>query len=181
MSVNVSMRQLETDALVEHVRTALATSRLDPGSLILEVTETTLMRDTEATVRRLNALKELGVLVAVDDFGTGYSSLAYLRQFPVDALKIDRSFVAAMGDSPESVALVHTLVQLGRTLGIETLAEGIEDKWQLQRLQTEHCERGQGFLFSRPIDSVAVEALLFQGSVREDHAPVDATPTNSAS
>jgi diguanylate cyclase (GGDEF)-like protein/PAS domain S-box-containing protein len=163
MSVNVSMRQLETDALVEHVRVALAGSGLDPGSLILEVTETTLMRDTEATVRRLRALKELGVLVAVDDFGTGYSSLAYLRQFPVDALKIDRSFVAAMGDSPESVALVHTLVQLGRTLGIETLAEGIEDQWQLERLQTERCERGQGFLFSRPVDSAAVEALLLHG------------------
>ena len=169
MSVNVSMRQLETDALVEHVRVALATSELDPGSLILEVTESTLMRDTEATVRRLRALKELGVLVAVDDFGTGYSSLAYLRQFPVDALKIDRSFVAAMGDSAESVALIHILVQLGRTLGIETLAEGIEEQWQLQRLQSEQCERGQGFLFSRPIDSDAVEALLFHGSAQAGH------------
>ncbi len=162
MSVNVSMRQLETDALVEHVKQALEASGLDPGSLILEVTETTLMRDTEATVRRLRALKELGVMVAVDDFGTGYSSLAYLRQFPVDALKIDRSFVAAMADSPESVALIHTLVQLGRTLGIETLAEGIEEQWQLQRLQSERCERGQGFLFSRPVDSAAIEDLLAQ-------------------
>jgi diguanylate cyclase (GGDEF)-like protein len=160
MSVNVSMRQLEVDALIDHVRDALASSGLDPGSLILEVTETTLMRDTGATVSRLKALKELGVLVAVDDFGTGYSSLAYLRQFPVDALKIDRSFVAAMGDSAEAVALVHTLVQLGRTLGIETLAEGIEEQWQLLRLQDESCERGQGFLFSRPVDPEAIEALL---------------------
>ena len=160
MSVNVSMRQLEVAAFVDHVRGALSASGLDPGSLILEVTETTLMRDTEATVSRLKALKKLGVLVAVDDFGTGYSSLAYLRQFPVDALKIDRSFVAAMGDSAESVALVHTLVQLGRTLGIETLAEGIEEQWQLQRLQVENCERGQGFLFSRPVDPEAIEALL---------------------
>ncbi len=160
MSVNVSMRQLEIDAFVDHVRGALSRSGLDPGSLILEVTETTLMRDTDATVSRLKALKELGVLVAVDDFGTGYSSLAYLRQFPVDALKIDRSFVAAMGDSAESVALVHTLVQLGRTLGIETLAEGIEEQWQLERLQGENCERGQGFLFSRPVDPGAIEALL---------------------
>jgi diguanylate cyclase (GGDEF)-like protein/PAS domain S-box-containing protein len=160
MSVNVSMRQLEIDAFVDHVREALSGSGLDPGSLILEVTETTLMRDTDATVSRLKALKELGVLVAVDDFGTGYSSLAYLRQFPVDALKIDRSFVTAMGDSAESVALVRTLVQLGRTLGIETLAEGIEEQWQLQRLQGENCERGQGFLFSRPVDPTAIEALL---------------------
>jgi EAL domain-containing protein (putative c-di-GMP-specific phosphodiesterase class I) len=162
MSVNVSMRQLDTDVLVDHVRHALSSSGLAPGSLILEVTETTLMRDTDATVRRLRALKELGVLVAIDDFGTGYSSLAYLRQFPVDALKIDRSFVAAMGESTESVALVHTLVQLGRSLGIETLAEGIEDQWQLERLQGERCELGQGFLFSRPVDPTAVEALFVQ-------------------
>jgi len=173
MSVNVSMRQLDTDILVDHVRLALLVSKLDPGSLILEVTESTLMRDTEATVRRLRALKELGVLVAIDDFGTGYSSLAYLRQFPVDALKIDRSFVAAMGETTESVALIHTLVQLGRSLGIETLAEGIEDLWQLERLQGERCELGQGFLFSRPVDPAAVEALLLQ-------APVLPTPTVSS-
>jgi len=170
MSVNVSMRQLEVDALIDHVREALSVSGLDPGSLILEVTETTLMRDTDATVSRLRALKELGVLVAVDDFGTGYSSLAYLRQFPVDALKIDRSFVAAMGDSPESVALVHTLVQLGRTLGIETLAEGIEEQWQLQHLQGESCERGQGFLFSRPVDPEAIEAILSQAPTPSEPA-----------
>ena len=160
MSVNVSVRQLEVDAFVDHVREALSVSGLDPGSLILEVTETTLMRDTHATVGRLRALKALGVLIAIDDFGTGYSSLAYLRQFPVDALKIDRSFVAAMGDSQESVALVQTLVQLGRALGIETLAEGIEEQWQLQRLQGESSERGQGFLFSRPVDPEAIEILL---------------------
>jgi EAL domain-containing protein (putative c-di-GMP-specific phosphodiesterase class I) len=102
-------------------------------------------RDTDATVFRFKALKDPGVLVAVDDFGTGHFSLAYLRHFPVDALKIDCSFVAALGDSPESVTLVHTLVQLGRTLGIE-------DQWQLRRLQRENCERGQGFLFSRLVD-----------------------------
>ena len=89
------------------------------------------------------------MLVAVDDFGTGYSSLAYLRQFPVDALKIDRSFVSAMGNSAESVALVQTLVQLGRTLGIETLAEGIEEQWQLQRLRAERCEPRYKASFSR--------------------------------
>ena len=93
------------------------------------------MRDADATVRRLREIKELGVRVAIDDFGTGYSSLAYLRQFPVDALKIDRSFIAAMADSPESGALIHTLVELGRTLGLETLAEGIEDNDQLAKLQ----------------------------------------------
>ena len=160
MSVNVSMRQIETDAFLEHVHDALAQSGLDPGALTVEVTETTLMRDTDATVRRLKLLKELGVRVAIDDFGTGYSSLAYLRRFPVDALKIDRSFVSAMADSTESTALVHTLVQLGRTLGLETLAEGIEESWQLESLQHEGCDQGQGFFFSRPLEPGAVEELV---------------------
>jgi EAL domain-containing protein (putative c-di-GMP-specific phosphodiesterase class I) len=160
MSVNVSARQLETDAFLDDVRQALADSGLHPGSLVIEITETTLMRDLETTVRRLQALKELGVLIAIDDFGTGYSSLAYLRKFPVDALKIDRSFVAAMADSPASAALIHTLVELGRTLGLETLAEGIEDLDQLQRLRNEQCHRGQGFLISRPMEPSAIEAIL---------------------
>lgn len=160
MSVNVSVRQLETDAFLDHVREALAGNEIEPGALILEVTETTLMRDTAATIRRLQLLKEIGVLVAIDDFGTGYSSLAYLRQFPVDALKIDRSFVTGMADSTESAALVHTLVQLGRTLGLDTLAEGIEEHWQLEGLQREHCDLGQGFLFARPLTSEALEAFL---------------------
>jgi EAL domain-containing protein (putative c-di-GMP-specific phosphodiesterase class I) len=160
MSVNVSMRQLETPAFVDHIRHALAASATDPTRLVIEITESTLMRDAEATVRRLREIKELGVHVAIDDFGTGYSSLAYLRQFPVDSLKIDRSFIASMGDSPESAALIHTLVELGRMLGLETLAEGIEDNEQLDRLRQEHCDRGQGFLFSRPISPEEIEAFL---------------------
>ena len=133
-------------------------------TLVIEITESTLMRDADATVRRLREIKDLGVQVAIDDFGTGYSSLAYLRQFPVDALKIDRSFIAAMADSPESGALIHTLVELGRTLGLETLAEGIEDNDQLAKLQAEHCDRGQGFLFSKPIEPEAIEAFLLDAA-----------------
>jgi diguanylate cyclase (GGDEF)-like protein/PAS domain S-box-containing protein len=169
MSVNVSMRQLEVPAFVDHVRGALDATGLDPRSLVIEITESTLMRDADATVRRLREIKDLGVHVAIDDFGTGYSSLAYLRQFPVDALKIDRSFIAAMADSPESSALIHTLVELGRTLGLETLAEGIEDDEQLLKLQQEHCDRGQGFLFSRPIEPDAIEAFLV-GATTVDRA-----------
>ena len=120
--------------------------------LILEVTESTLMRDSVATVARLNSLKALGVKVAIDDFGTGYSSLAYLRQFPVDVLKIDRSFVADMSRSPDAAALIHTLIELGRTLGLVTLAEGIETHEQLEGLRRERCDHGQGFLFSGPVD-----------------------------
>jgi diguanylate cyclase (GGDEF)-like protein/PAS domain S-box-containing protein len=160
ISVNVSMRQLESDQLLEDVADALLTYKIDPALLILEVTETTLMRDSVATVARLNLLKQLGVKIAIDDFGTGYSSLAYLRQFPVDVLKIDRSFVADMDRSPDAAALVHTLVELGRTLGLVTLAEGIETHEQLEGLRAEQCNQGQGFLYSGPIDAGEMAALL---------------------
>jgi diguanylate cyclase (GGDEF)-like protein len=160
VAVNVSARQLDDDTLIEDVRSALGDSGLEPYALTLEVTETALMRDPEATARRLRALKRLGVRIAIDDFGTGYSSLAYLRQFPADALKIDRSFVSDVAASQQSTALVRTLVQLGKTLNIETLAEGIEDRAQLQTLRREHCDHGQGFLFSRPLDAEALERFL---------------------
>ncbi len=160
MSVNVSARQLDDDELIDDVRRALEDSGLDPATLTLEVTETTLMRDPAATAARLHRLKELGVRIAIDDFGTGYSSLAYLRQFPADALKIDRCFIDGIVTSKASAALIHTLVQLGKTLDIETLAEGIEDRDQLATLQREHCDQGQGFLFSQPLDVDAVERFL---------------------
>jgi diguanylate cyclase (GGDEF)-like protein/PAS domain S-box-containing protein len=160
MSVNVSMRQLENDSLVDDVQNAVAANNLDPTSLIIEVTESTLMKDANATVSRLRRLKELGVMIAIDDFGTGYSSLAYLRQFPVDVLKIDRSFIAEMDGSADSAALIHTLVELGRTLGLVTLAEGIEDDHQLEGLRNEQCDRGQGFIFSRPVAPENIQELL---------------------
>jgi len=160
VSVNVSMRQLESDALVDDVRDALAASGLDPSSLVIEVTETALMRDADATVERLGRLKMLGVRVAIDDFGTGYSSLSYLKRFPVDILKIDRSFIAGIGESSDALAMVHALVQLGRALGLETLAEGIEDARQLERLRAEGCESGQGFFLAKPMDAAAIDALV---------------------
>jgi diguanylate cyclase (GGDEF)-like protein len=160
IAVNVSARQLESDELIDDVRDTLEASGLEPSSLTLEVTETTLMRDTQATAGRLHALKELGVRIAIDDFGTGHSSLAYLRQFPADSLKIDRSFISEIASSKESTALIHTLIQLGRTLHIETLAEGIEDRAQLQTLQRELCDQGQGFLFSHPLSPDSLEEFL---------------------
>jgi diguanylate cyclase (GGDEF)-like protein/PAS domain S-box-containing protein len=165
MSVNVSMRQLETEAFVGHVREGLSASGLAPEALVIEVTESNLMRDANATVSRLRKLKELGVLVAIDDFGTGYSSLAYLRQFPVDVLKIDRSFIAEMDGRPDATAIIHTLVDLGQTLGLVTIAEGIEDDAQLQGLREEKCDRGQGFIFSRPVDATAIEEVLRQSDM----------------
>ena len=160
MSVNVSMRQLETDSLVEDVKRALSANGLDPSSLVIEVTETALMKDAEATISRLKQLKELGVKIAIDDFGTGYSSLAYLRQFPVDVLKIDRSFISSMDGSEDSHALIRTMVDLGRALGLTTLAEGIEDELQLECLREHNCQIGQGFMFSKPVEPGMVEALM---------------------
>jgi diguanylate cyclase (GGDEF)-like protein len=160
MSVNVSARQLDTDEFVDHVAAALHQSGISPASLILEITETTIMSDTQATIDRLRILKALGVRLAIDDFGTGYSSLAYLRQFPVDALKIDRSFINAIADSAEAGALIHTLVHLGKALGLSTLAEGIEDEEQFTRLQLEDCDSGQGFLFAHPLPAADLEAYL---------------------
>ncbi len=118
------------------------------------------MRDPEATARRLALLKGLGVRVAIDDFGTGYSSLAYLRRFPVDVLKIDRSFVEGVATSRSSLALVHTLIQLGKLLDVQTLAEGIEEHKQLRCLRREQCDMGQGFLFSRPLSAEAIEPFI---------------------
>jgi diguanylate cyclase (GGDEF)-like protein len=160
VAVNVSARQLDDDEFVADVAGALARSALDPASLTLEITETTLMRNADATARRLSAIKELGVKVAIDDFGTGYSSLAHLQRFPVDAIKIDRSFISQLGENREGETLLRTLVQLGKALSIETLAEGIERHYELALLQNERCDSGQGFLFARPLDVDAATAFL---------------------
>lgn len=159
-SVNVSMRQLEDDLLYDDVRDALEDCGLVPESLTIEITETALMKDVNATVARLERLKELGVLIAIDDFGTGYSSLSYVRQFPVDVLKIDRTFVSEMNGSSSAAALIRTLVELGRTLGVVTLAEGIEETSQLMGLRSARCETGQGLVLSGPLTAAACEAVL---------------------
>jgi diguanylate cyclase (GGDEF)-like protein len=160
IAVNVSARQLDSDRIVSDVETALTDTGLEPSALTLEITETTLMRDAKETVRRLTQVKALGVRVAIDDFGTGYSSLAHLRQFPVDALKIDRSFITGLAQNLEGESLIRTLVQLGKALSIETIAEGIEQSSELSLLKDEQCDGGQGFLFARPLDAAAAEAFL---------------------
>jgi EAL domain-containing protein (putative c-di-GMP-specific phosphodiesterase class I) len=128
----------------------------------LELTETLLMRDTAATAEALAALKSLGVRLAVDDFGTGYSALSYLRRFPVDILKIDKSFVDGVATNHEDAVLAQTIVQLGRTLNLQTLAEGIESSDQSSQLEALGCTYGQGYLFARPTAPEEVEALLRQ-------------------
>jgi diguanylate cyclase (GGDEF)-like protein len=164
MAVNVSARQLDSDEFVAEVRDALEASSLDPQALTIEITETTLMRDAEQTVRRLSAVKALGVRIAIDDFGTGYSSLTHVQKFPVDALKIDRSFITGLQDNKEGEALIHTLVQLGKALSIETVAEGIELPQELSLLQGEQCDSGQGFLFAKPLDLHAIDEFLMHWS-----------------
>jgi diguanylate cyclase (GGDEF)-like protein len=160
MAVNVSGRQLDTDQVIADIEEALSHSGLEPAALTIEITETTLMRNIEETARRLNDVKQLGVRIAIDDFGTGYSSLAHLQRFPVDALKIDRSFILGLKHNQEGETLIHTLVQLGKSLSIETFAEGIEQQDELSLLRGEDCDSGQGFLFARPLDVAATEKFL---------------------
>jgi diguanylate cyclase (GGDEF)-like protein len=160
VSINVSAKQLDRYQIVSDVRDALTTSGFDPALCVLELTETTLMHNVEDTEGRLFLLKALGVRVAIDNFGTGYSSLAYLRQFPIDMLKIDRSFVSGITETSEAAALVHAMVQLGKALGLETVAEGVENDGQRLQLTGENVDTGQGFLFARPLDVEGVNRLL---------------------
>jgi len=160
MAVNVSGRQLDTDQVIVDIEEALSRSGLEAQALTIEITETTLMRDIEETAQRLTEIKALGVRIAIDDFGTGYSSLAHLQRFPVDALKIDRSFILGLKHNQEGETLIHTLVQLGKSLSIETFAEGIEQQDELSLLRGEDCDSGQGFLFARPLDVAATEKFL---------------------
>jgi diguanylate cyclase (GGDEF)-like protein len=160
VSVNLSARQLQDAALLEDVEHALRTTGLDPACLQLEITESVVMQEPEATVFKLSALKSLGIKLAVDDFGTGYSSLAYLKRFPVDVLKIDRAFVSGLGQGGQDMAIVQTVIGLARALGMRTTAEGIEERSQWTRLLELGCDQGQGYVFSRPLRPEAVETLL---------------------
>jgi diguanylate cyclase (GGDEF)-like protein len=167
VAVNVAACQLERDEFVAEVAEALEQSGLPADQLTIEITETAIMSNAEETSRRLAKVKELGVRVAIDDFGTGYSSLAYLQRFPVDALKIDRSFIARLREGPEGETLLRTLIQLGESLSIETLAEGIEHSSDLTLLRDERCTSGQGFLFARPLDREACERFLRESAESE--------------
>jgi diguanylate cyclase (GGDEF)-like protein len=160
MSVNLSGRQLQDPRLLDDIEQALRQSGLDPEHLQLEITESVVMQEPEATVLKLNALKNLGIKLAVDDFGTGYSSLAYLKRFPVDVLKIDRAFVSGLDHGDHDSAIVQTVVSLARALGLRTTAEGIEEHSQWARLEELGCDQGQGFVFSRPLRPEAVPTFL---------------------
>jgi EAL domain-containing protein (putative c-di-GMP-specific phosphodiesterase class I) len=153
MSVNLSARHFQDPSLLQDVQQALNDSGLEPWALTLEITESVLMHTSVATLDRLRALKGLGLNLAIDDFGTGYSSLGYLQQFPIDVLKIDRSFVEAVGIQDVDPVLARAIIALGRTLQLETIAEGIERPEQREALRTLGCTLGQGYHFARPMSS----------------------------
>jgi EAL domain-containing protein (putative c-di-GMP-specific phosphodiesterase class I) len=149
LAVNISGRHLQHGELVLDVAQALHESGLEPGNLVIELTESTIMYNTDANLERFVRLKELGVRLAIDDFGTGYSSLSYLHRFPIDILKIDRSFVSRLTSSDNGPELARAVITLGETLGLDTVAEGIELDPQVAALIALGCVAGQGFLFAR--------------------------------
>src|SRR3954453_6660309 len=163
MSVNVSVRQFQHPDLVGDVAEALQRSGLKPSLLTLEITESLFAQDTAETTRKIELLKDLGVRLALDDFGTGYSSLSYLRRFPIDTLKIDKSFIDGVATSREGHAVVAAISQLGQTLHLEVVAEGLEDGDQLQALRGLDCPLGQGYHFSRPLAAGDAVKLLLTG------------------
>ena len=175
--VNLSPLQLRESDLVETVVSALSLAELEAHSLTLELLESSVVDDLELAHARLSELKQHGVRISVDDFGTGYSSLSHLRTLPIDELKIDKSFIAAMGSSSQARTLVHCLIQLGAALGIATVAEGIEEVEQLRHLQDEECLQGQGYLFSLPLDRDEVPLYLAGDRESFGTRPTGGTPT----
>lgn len=160
VGVNISGRQLDDPSLANMVASVVTETEIAPGRLTLEVTESVAMRRTDVTLRQLHALKALGVRLAIDDFGTGYSSLNYLQRFPIDVLKIDKGFVDAMGAGENGTALANTIVTLGKTLRLRTVAEGIENHAQWAALRALGCDLGQGYLFARPLDAASIERQI---------------------
>src|SRR5207237_2031850 len=177
-AVNLSARQMSAADLTRLVRTALNDSGLEPGLLCLEITESVLMEDVGASRNVLQSLKELGVRLGIDDFGTGYSSLLYLRRFPVDFLKVDRSFVSGLGENSEDGAIVAGVLGLAHALGVGAIAEGVEKPEQADKLAGMGCELAQGYLWSRPLPPEELEASFerlwprLQPAPRQDGAPI---------
>lgn len=160
MAVNVSAVQFKKEDFIEIVARVLNETGLDPADLILEMTESMLMENTDMTIKQFNKLKKAGVTLSIDDFGTGYSSLGYLKRFPINSLKIDRSFVNDIAQDEDDAVITTAIISLAHNLRMDVVAEGIETEEQLIFLQENECDSGQGFLFSRPVPADAAEALL---------------------
>jgi EAL domain-containing protein (putative c-di-GMP-specific phosphodiesterase class I) len=168
LNINLSGRQLQVPEVVNDVATALRESGLQPDSLVLEMTESMLMDDDENVLTILRRLKDLGARLAIDDFGTGYSSLSYLHRFPVDMLKIDRSFVERLSHASDNAELARTIVRLGQSLQLVTVAEGVEDSAQFLALRRMGCDVGQGYYFGKPMATEEISRML------RDDAPAPA-------
>jgi EAL domain-containing protein (putative c-di-GMP-specific phosphodiesterase class I) len=153
VSVNLSGKHLQQATLIDEVQEVLQTTGIDPRHVIIEITETVAMAGAETTIEILGKLKSLGVLLAIDDFGTGFSSLAYLKRFPVDLLKIDKSFVDGVAFREDDRAIVEAIIALGHALGLRVIAEGVEGPEQLEQLRSLGSELGQGYFFSRPLST----------------------------
>jgi diguanylate cyclase (GGDEF)-like protein/PAS domain S-box-containing protein len=160
VAVNLSGRQFSEGDSIEQIKQVLLETGVDARCLKLEITETVVMEDGEAAAAMLSQLRELGIGLCIDDFGTGYSSLSYLHKFPINILKVDRSFVSRIGETGENLEIVRAIVMLARSLGMEVVAEGVETAVQLAQMRAIGCEYGQGYFFSRPLDSEAATALL---------------------
>ncbi|HEY4265652.1 MAG TPA: EAL domain-containing protein, partial [Micropepsaceae bacterium] len=160
IAVNISAAELRTRNFVANVQAILKETRFEPRDLELELTETFLMQDLESTAAVLRALKEIGVRLALDDFGTGYSSLSYLRRFPIDTLKIDRSFVCDLTTDAGDASIVDAVINMGKSLHMAVVAEGVETPEQLALLQQQGCTEGQGYFFSRPVSAERTTQLL---------------------
>jgi Amt family ammonium transporter len=158
ITVNLSAHQLSDPELLETIEGALTDSGLPPEALVMEVTESMLMSDTSASIAMLGGIHEMGVGLAIDDFGTGYSSLTYLQRFPLDILKVDRSFVEELGVSVEGEEIVSAVINLAHALGLKVVAEGVETALQLEVLQSFECDLAQGYLFSKPLPASEIEA-----------------------
>jgi EAL domain-containing protein (putative c-di-GMP-specific phosphodiesterase class I) len=172
MNVNLSAASLQRQDLVKAISSTLSSTWADPRDIVFEITESVLVRDIETAVRRLNELKALGVRIAIDDFGTGYSSLNYLRRFPIDILKIDKSFVDGVARGPEDASFAAAIITLAEQLHLSTVAEGVETEAQRLALVALGAQDAQGFLFSRPVSADQMLDLVTK-SEGDDAAPAD--------
>jgi EAL domain-containing protein (putative c-di-GMP-specific phosphodiesterase class I) len=180
VAVNLSAFQFRNGTLPGTIREALAEHRLDPAYLEVEITESALMSDPEESVSILRKLSEMGVQVSVDDFGTGYSSMSYLQRFPIDKLKIDRTFISDVTSSNDDASIVSAIVSLGHTLKLKVIAEGVETPEQLEFLQMLGCDQYQGFHYSKPMPAEEFAELIRRGGhVQEPGADDDTSRTDS--
>jgi len=160
MSVNMSSRRFNSSEIVQKVKDVLMDTKLEPKYLELEITESQLMYDAEQEIQTLNSLRSLGIKLSIDDFGTGYSSLSYLAKFPIDYIKIDRSFIKDLEDNALNETIVSAIISLAQRLGLQVVAEGVEKSEQLEFLRGEKCEKYQGYYFSPPVPAHKLEEML---------------------